>query len=66
VTVRRLHDTGRSGWWFFIIFIPIVGAIVLLVFMCLDSVPGGNKWGPNPKTGADSLPAEALDSHLSR
>lgn len=49
VAVRRLHDTGRSGWWLFIALIPIIGAIILLVFMCLDSQPGDNKYGPNPK-----------------
>lgn len=49
VTVRRLHDTGRSGWWILIEFIPIVGAIVLLVFCCQDSHLGQNKYGPSPK-----------------
>jgi len=49
VAVRRLHDTGRSGWWFLINLIPIVGVIVFLVFMCLDSEPGSNEYGPNPK-----------------
>lgn len=49
VTVRRLHDTGKSGWFFFIILIPIAGAIWLLVLLCTDSVPGINKYGPNPK-----------------
>lgn len=49
--VRRLHDTGRSGWWYFIILIPLVGVIALLVFLFQDSEPGSNKWGPNPKTG---------------
>ncbi|MBO7747620.1 DUF805 domain-containing protein [Paenibacillus sp. MWE-103] len=49
VTVRRLHDTGRSGWWYFIILIPFVGAIVLLVFVCLDGEPNDNQYGPNPK-----------------
>ncbi len=49
VFVRRLHDTGRSGWWFFIGFVPLVGAIVLLVFMVKDSDPGDNQYGPNPK-----------------
>jgi uncharacterized membrane protein YhaH (DUF805 family) len=49
VTVRRLHDTSRSGWWFLISLIPIIGGIVLLVFMCLDSTPGTNAFGPNPK-----------------
>ncbi|WP_421381885.1 DUF805 domain-containing protein [Bacillus salacetis] len=49
VLVRRLHDTGRSGWWVLISLVPLVGAIVLLVFACLDSEDGQNKWGPNPK-----------------
>lgn len=49
VTVRRLHDVGKSGWWILISLIPIIGAIILLVFTCLDSQPGTNKWGPNPK-----------------
>ena len=54
VTSRRLHDTGRSFWWFLIAIIPIVniiGAIVLLVFTLLDSEPMTNQYGPNPKTG---------------
>ena len=49
VTVRRLHDTGRSGWWLLIAFVPIVGSIVLLVFMVQDSTPGPNNFGPSPK-----------------
>ncbi|MGX2970105.1 DUF805 domain-containing protein [Ursidibacter sp. B-7004-1] len=57
VSIRRLHDTGRSGWWLLISFIPLVGAIVLIIFMCmdsqtgnqLDSQTGANKYGPNPK-----------------
>ena len=49
VLFRRLHDTGRSGWWWLIAFIPIIGWIVLIVFCCLDSQPGENQYGPNPK-----------------
>ncbi|TDR32587.1 uncharacterized membrane protein YhaH (DUF805 family) [Hydromonas duriensis] len=49
VSVRRLHDTERSGWWLLIALIPIVGAIVLLVFMTQDSNPGQNRYGENPK-----------------
>jgi len=49
VTVRRLHDTGRSGWWILIGLLPVIGLIVLLVFMVLDSEPGDNNWGLNPK-----------------
>lgn len=57
VTVRRLHDTGRSGWWFFIILIPLLGAIILLVFMFLDSKPEDNQYGANPKAEAAAAPA---------
>ncbi len=49
VTVRRLHDTDRNGWWILINLIPIIGAIVLLVFTVQDSQPGANRFGPNPK-----------------
>jgi len=49
VTVRRLHDTGRTGWWILIGLIPVIGGIVLLIFMLLDSQPGVNQYGPNPK-----------------
>jgi len=50
VSVRRLQDTGKSGWWLLIAFVPLVGAIVLIVFMAQDSTPGDNQYGPNPKT----------------
>jgi uncharacterized membrane protein YhaH (DUF805 family) len=56
VTVRRLHDTGRTGWWILIGLIPIIGNIALLVFMVLDSEPGTNQYGPNQKVGY-SVPA---------
>lgn len=49
VGARRLHDTGRSGWWLLLSLIPFVGGIILLVFMCLDSQEGDNQYGPNPK-----------------
>ncbi|MDO4771168.1 DUF805 domain-containing protein [Porphyromonas sp.] len=54
VTVRRLHDVGRSGWWIFIGLVPIVGAILLLVWYLTDSQPYANQYGPNPK-GIDVL-----------
>ncbi len=47
-TIRRLHDTDRDGMWFFIQFIPYIGSIILLVFMCLPSTPGENRFGQNP------------------
>ncbi|KDN10761.1 DUF805 domain-containing protein [Gilliamella sp. Imp1-1] len=49
VAVRRLHDTDRSGWWILIALVPLIGAIVLLVFACSDSTPGSNQYGENPK-----------------
>ncbi len=49
VTVRRLHDTGRSGWWVPIGIVPIIGAIVLVVFTVQGSQQGDNQHGPNPK-----------------
>ncbi len=49
VSVRRLHDVGKSGWWLFIILVPFVGAIVLFVFSVTDSDPQTNGYGPNPK-----------------
>ncbi len=49
VSVRRLHDTGRSGWWLLIGLVPLIGSIWLIVLLCLDSQPETNKWGANPK-----------------
>lgn len=49
VTVRRLHDTGRAGGWWFIGLIPIVGWIILIVFCAQEGHPGPNQFGPNPK-----------------
>jgi uncharacterized membrane protein YhaH (DUF805 family) len=52
VSVRRLHDIGRSGWWLLIGLVPLVGLIVLLVFAVQDSQEGSNAYGPNPKAAA--------------
>ncbi len=49
VRARRLHDTGRSGWFQLLALIPVIGEIVLIIFMIEDSNPGDNQWGPNPK-----------------
>jgi len=58
VSIRRLHDTSRSGWWILLAFIPLIGAIILIVWYATDGTPGTNKWGANPKeagVGADDL-----------
>lgn len=49
VSVRRLHDTNRSGWWLLLALVPIIGGIVLLVFMVQEGTPGENQYGSNPK-----------------
>lgn len=54
ITVRRLHDAGKSGWYFFITVIPLVGAILLIVALCTDGIPGQNKYGLNPKEATTS------------
>lgn len=46
VTVRRLHDTGRSGWWLLLGFVPLVGGLILLFFYLQPSTPGPNAFGP--------------------
>jgi len=61
VTVRRLHDTGRTGWWYLISFVPF-GGFVLLVFTLLDSEPCDNKYGPSPKQRTRSYEPEATPS----
>ncbi len=47
--VRRLHDAGFSGWFWFLGFVPYVGGIIMIVFACLNSQRGDNPYGPNPK-----------------
>ena len=51
VTIRRLHDTNRSGWWILIGFIPLVGLIVMLIFLCTKGTDGSNDFGPDPFKG---------------
>jgi len=55
VTIRRLHDIGKSGWWYLIAFVPFVGGLILFVFTLLDSEPFPNQWGLDPKA-AERVP----------
>lgn len=57
VSVRRLHDTDRSGWWYLLVFVPIIGAIVLLIWFCSRGTTGGNRFGADPL--AETLAAAA-------
>lgn len=54
VQVRRFHDQDRSGWMFLLNFIPYVGGLVVLVFMCLEGTRGPNRFGPDPKDPASA------------
>ena len=59
-TFRRLHDAGRSALWLFLLLIPLVGAIIILVFECTASVPE-NKWGA-PASAAEEAPSQPTDA----
>lgn len=52
VSIRRLHDIGKRGWWFLVVLIPVIGGIWLFILMVTDSQSGANRYGPNPKAGA--------------
>jgi uncharacterized membrane protein YhaH (DUF805 family) len=53
VTVRRLHDVDKSGWWYFIGLIPLVGTIVLLYFFVIQGTSGENRFGADPLGGVN-------------
>ena len=59
VLVRRLHDTDKSGWWWLIAFIPLIGGVVLLVFSVMAGDAGSNRFGPDPKAGEGGSPVMA-------
>ena len=52
LTVRRIHDTSHSGYWAFILLIPIIGFLAILFFASMDSKPGSNEYGISPKEPA--------------
>ena len=56
VLVRRLHDTNRSGWWYWIAIIPIIGWLVLLFFLVGPGTPGNNRFGPPPSDALSRSP----------
>ena len=55
VVVRRLHDVGKSGWFYFIVLIPVVGAIWLLILSCTEGDRGANDYGPDPKDDFEEI-----------
>jgi uncharacterized membrane protein YhaH (DUF805 family) len=62
VSVRRMHDTGRSGWWLLIAFIPFVGWLIALYFLVQPGETAANRYGPDPK--AELAPGERASSNL--
>ena len=48
VTVRRLHDTNSSGWWYLVSLVPYVGGLIMFVWCCIKGTPGQNRFGPDP------------------
>ena len=61
VSIRRLHDTNRSGWFLLLAFIPCIGAIILLVFYIEEGTKGSNKFGSDPKGGEHDGDIDRLD-----
>lgn len=57
LTIRRLHDTNRGAGWILLNLVPYIGWLVVLFFAALDSQPGDNQYGPNPK-GVEAPPAQ--------
>jgi len=55
VVVRRLHDVGKSGWFYFIAFVPFIGGIWLLVLMCTEGDYGSNDYGSDPKNEVEEI-----------
>lgn len=58
VQVRRFHDQDKSGWFVLLNFIPYLGGLIVLVFMCLEGTRGPNRFGPDPKEHDKPLPAQ--------
>ena len=50
VTVRRLHDTGKSGWFYLLVMIPYIGGLIIFIFTVIDGDKGDNAYGPDPKS----------------
>jgi uncharacterized membrane protein YhaH (DUF805 family) len=56
VSVRRLHDVGRSGWWLLIGFVPLVGIVVLLIWYVSRGEDGPNRFGADPRPALPAMP----------
>ncbi len=63
VLVRRLHDVNKSGWWYFIGFVPLVGVLLILYWAVTKGTSGPNRFGPDPITGEEA-PLSYTDSAI--
>lgn len=61
VSVRRLHDIGKSGWFYLIGFVPLIGQIILIIWFATEGNKGANEYGHNPKEHPDSIDVIGLD-----
>jgi uncharacterized membrane protein YhaH (DUF805 family) len=61
VSVRRLHDVNRSGWWYLFGLVPLLGTIVLLVWFCTDGTRGPNSFGADPKASVSEAGSTRRD-----
>lgn len=64
VSVRRLHDTDKSGWFLLIVLIPIIGWIWIIVVLATEGVRGANKYGPDPKNNNSEGFSSVLDGNI--
>ena len=64
--VRRLHDSGRSGWWYWISLVPLIGSIWLLVLMCLGPSDDADRYGDDPRWGSPEPQRQAKQPKLTR
>ena len=55
VAVRRLHDVGKSGWWYFIALVPLIGGIWLIVLFATEGTRGNNEYGADPKSNYSEI-----------
>lgn len=55
--VRRLHDTGKSGWFYLLCLVPMVGGIIIIVLLALPGEPGPNRFGPDPRVADQPVAA---------
>ncbi len=51
VSVRRMHDLGKRGWWLLVFLIPLVGPVIVLIWYCSRGTAGDNRFGPDPLAG---------------